>query len=104
SRRQIRQCALDESPSPIRTRAKGAGAMTLKPLHLDIEYRDAFGRGAAQAARVPPRLDDDVIRALAPALLAAHRHSSHGREPLWARTVPLLPELRLLPLPKAVQG
>jgi hypothetical protein len=30
-------------------RAGCGGATTLKPFHLDIENRDAFGRGAAQA-------------------------------------------------------
>jgi hypothetical protein len=42
------------------------GATTLKLPHLDIEYRDAFGRGAAQVARVPPsekRAELDLVEA-----------------------------------------
>jgi hypothetical protein len=58
-------------------RADGGGATTLKPLHLDVEYRDAFGCGAAQVARVPPSVDDDIIRGVAPTVLVAHRHSSY---------------------------
>jgi hypothetical protein len=54
-----------ESPRPFRLRADRIGATTLKPLHLDIENPDAFGRRTAQAARVPPNVDHDIVRVLA---------------------------------------
>jgi hypothetical protein len=77
-RRHIRDYSFYESPPPFRMRAGCGGATTLKPLHLDIENRDAFGRGAAQAARVPPNVDHDIIRVLAPMVPACHRHSSYA--------------------------
>ena len=71
--------------------------MALKPLHLDVEYRMLSSHAAAQAARVPPNVDDDLIGVLAPAVMAAHQHSSDGREPLWTSTVPSpSPEHRLV--------
>ena len=86
-------------------RGEGARALTLKPLHLDVEYRYAFGQDrparkgdTADQARTP-NVDDEIIRAVAPVVLAAQRHSSHEKEALWTSTVP-----PLSPSPKAVQS
>ena len=60
--------------------------MALKPLHLDVEYRDAFGQDrpaqkgdTADQARTP-NVGDEIIRAVAPVVLAAQRQSSHEKK------------------------